>query len=116
MSIVYSLSSLSTGDLVISEVMVDPSAVSDFRGEWFEIYNNTADTVELNGLEVDCGGNNGFTFSGYIQVNSGEETFLGNTNSGSNGNLPTVDGTYSYASCALLQRFHQKLVIPHSIV
>lgn len=95
------LSSLNTGDLIISEVMVDPAAVSDFRGEWFEIYNNTADTVELNGLEVNCGGNNGFTFSGYIQVNSGEEAlFAVNANSGSNGNLPSVDGTYSYSNCA----------------
>jgi hypothetical protein len=95
------LSSLSAGDLVISEVMVDFLAVSDFRGEWFEVYNNTADTVELNGLVVGCGGNNGFTFGGYIQVNSGEEAlFAVNTNSSSNGGLPSVDGTYAYSTCA----------------
>ena len=26
----------------ISEVMHDPSQVADYRGEWFEIYNNTS--------------------------------------------------------------------------
>ena len=96
-----SLSSLSTGDLIISEVMVDPAAVSDFRGEWFEIYNNTSDTVELNGLTVNCGNNNGFTVDSYIQVESGEEALFSlNGNSGSNGGLPAIDGLYAYADCS----------------
>ena len=95
------LSSLSTGDLVISEVMVDPAAVSDFRGEWFEIYNNTADTVELNGLTVDCGNNNGFTVDSYIQVNAGEEALFSlNANASTNGGLPAIDGLYAYADCS----------------
>ena len=96
-----SLSSLSTGDLIISEVMVDPAAVSDFRGEWFEIYNNTSDTVELNGHTVNCGNNNGFTVDSYIQVASGEEAvFSLNGNSASNGGLPAIDGLYAYADCS----------------
>ena len=95
------LSDLSAGDLVISEVMVDPAAVSDFRGEWFEIYNNTADTVQLNGLQVTCGGNAGFTFTGSVLLEGSSEALLAvNLNSGSNGGLNNVDGVYPYSSCA----------------
>ena len=95
------LSSLSTGDLVISEVMVDPSAVSDFRGEWFEIYNNTAETVDLNGMVVSCGGNAGFTVSGSTLVNAGSNALLSvKANSGTNGGMSNVDIEYSYTSCS----------------
>ena len=38
------------GDLVITELMPDPSAVADAEGEWFEVLV-TAD-VDLNGLEL----------------------------------------------------------------
>jgi hypothetical protein len=38
------------GDLVISEVMADPSAVSDSVGEWIELH--VAADVDLNGLAV----------------------------------------------------------------
>jgi hypothetical protein len=38
------------GDLVITEFMADPSAVSDANGEWFEIY--AASSFDLNGLEM----------------------------------------------------------------
>ena len=35
------------GDLVIHEVMIDPSAVSDADGEWVEIYNRGGSPVDL---------------------------------------------------------------------
>ena len=35
------------GDLVIHEVMIDPSAVSDAEGEWVEIYNRGGSPVDL---------------------------------------------------------------------
>lgn len=38
------------GELVITEVMTDPKAVSDTEGEWFEIY--AANSVDLNDLEI----------------------------------------------------------------
>jgi plastocyanin len=51
--------SVGAGDLVITEFMNDPSAVSDGDGEYFEVYNTTARTLHLNGLTVeeDDGGN-----------------------------------------------------------
>src|SRR5262249_54517288 len=38
------------GDLVITEVMANPSAVSDTTGEWFEVYVNR--DIDLNGLQI----------------------------------------------------------------
>jgi hypothetical protein len=36
-------------DIIITEIMPDPSAVSDANGEWFEIYNTTDSPINLNG-------------------------------------------------------------------
>ena len=38
------------GELIVTEVMADPSAVTDTNGEWFEIKNVSADPIELKGL------------------------------------------------------------------
>ena len=35
------------GELVIHELMIDPSAVLDADGEWVELYNNTNDVLDL---------------------------------------------------------------------
>jgi beta-lactamase superfamily II metal-dependent hydrolase len=41
--------------LVISEVMPDPAAVSDERGEWFEVHNPGARAVDLRGYRIASG-------------------------------------------------------------
>jgi hypothetical protein len=41
-----------SGDLVISEVMLNPNAVRDIDGEWFELTNLSGRLVVLNGLEL----------------------------------------------------------------
>ena len=38
------------GDLIFTEVMGNPSAVSDSRGEWVEVYNTTGGRLSLAGL------------------------------------------------------------------
>jgi hypothetical protein len=48
----YGVDGLAAGDLVITEIMYDPDAVSDTDGEWFEVYNGTGDSVNLLGLVV----------------------------------------------------------------
>ncbi len=46
------------GDLLISEVMSNPAAVSDSNGEWFEVYNTRSEAIDLNGLIIrDLGSN-----------------------------------------------------------
>jgi hypothetical protein len=48
---------ISAGDLVITEIMPDPAAVGDPDGEYFEIYNVSSQTINLNGFILkDNGG------------------------------------------------------------
>ncbi|MDH5572730.1 MAG: lamin tail domain-containing protein, partial [Gammaproteobacteria bacterium] len=46
------------GDLVISEVMANPDAVSDTTGEWFEVYNLSHDSLIIDGLLISDNGSN----------------------------------------------------------
>ncbi len=43
-------------DLTLTEVQADPNVVAPYYGEWFEIHNNTADPIELNGLVISRAG------------------------------------------------------------
>ena len=42
----------SPNNIVITEVMVNPAAVSDSYGEWFEIYNNDTISIDLAGWRI----------------------------------------------------------------
>jgi len=39
-------------DLLISEVMVNPAALSDARGEWFELFNPTTEEINLREITI----------------------------------------------------------------
>ncbi len=41
--------SQNVGDLVITEIMQNPKVVSDSFGEYFEIYNTTSNSIDING-------------------------------------------------------------------
>lgn len=43
------------GDLVITELMIDPKAITDAEGEWIELYNATEATLELRDCQLDDG-------------------------------------------------------------
>lgn len=90
------------GDLVISEVMSNPNAVSDANGEWFEIRALAA--VDLNGLEL---GNAQYMMglapdqtlgsNDCLEVASGETVlFARQSDPAVNGGLPTPDFTFSF--------------------
>ncbi|MBU4512413.1 DUF4215 domain-containing protein [Patescibacteria group bacterium] len=40
------------GDIVINEIMQNPAKVSDFGGEWFEVYNTTNNNINLDGCAI----------------------------------------------------------------
>ncbi len=46
------------GDLLITEVMANPTAVSDTNGEWFEIFNQSSNSIDLNRLTISDDGSN----------------------------------------------------------
>jgi hypothetical protein len=43
---------LKGGELLITEIMYDPTALTDAVGEWFEVYNNTNRTLNLQKLVI----------------------------------------------------------------
>jgi hypothetical protein len=56
-----SSAAIAPGDLVISEVMANPAAVSDGNGEWFELYNRSNAAIDLSGLIIHDEGSNSHT-------------------------------------------------------
>jgi len=46
------------GELLITEIMANPEAVSDANGEWVEIWNATNHDLLLNGLTIEDAGSN----------------------------------------------------------
>ena len=41
-----------SGGVLITEIMSNPAAVSDSYGEWFEIFNATDSTIDINGWKI----------------------------------------------------------------
>lgn len=67
------------GDLLITEIMPDPSNLSDTEGEWFEIYNNSDRTINLQNLILDRDGSNVHTISDSIDLLPGEYFVMAKT-------------------------------------
>ncbi len=92
--------SVSAGDLVITEYMQNPAAVSDNDGEWFEIYNATPRTLDINGLILDDGANQ-LTIAGAANVAGFSYVLVAkNADNATNGGLPPVDIEFSNISLA----------------
>lgn len=90
----FVVADLGPGDLVITEIMQNPSGTDTAR-EWFEIYNNFGDTVDLNGLYVYDQGLDDFVVAGPLVVPAGTYVvFGGNNDVGTNGGV-TLDYLYS---------------------
>ncbi len=85
------------GDLVISEIMQNPSAVFDSAGEWFEVYNATASPIEMQGLVFSDNSSNTFTVESSLIVAAGDFVVFGvNGDTGTNGGVP-VDYVWTSA-------------------
>ncbi|MBU1936563.1 lamin tail domain-containing protein, partial [bacterium] len=94
--------SVNPNDLLITEIMPNPNAVFDQNGEWFEVYNTTGSSIDMNGFILrDNGGSH--TISGTAVVASHAYfVFCCNETLATNGGVPT-DYEYPYAYPAGLQ-------------
>ena len=54
----------SPGDLVITEFMANPNAVSDADGEYVELYNRSSTAIDLDGAQLRDDGSNSHTIDG----------------------------------------------------
>jgi len=85
------------GDLLITEIMPNPSALSDTEGEWFEIYNNTDEVINLQNLVLGRDDANLHIISDSIELAPGAYIVLERTD------LATDAGnSYVYGSDILL--------------
>jgi hypothetical protein len=77
------------GQLVISEILADPAAVTDANGEWFEVYNRAAGALQLGGLSVTIGTGTGtFTITTALSMPAGAYFVFGrNGDTTVNGNV-----------------------------
>ncbi|WP_422108066.1 HYR domain-containing protein [Winogradskyella sp.] len=90
---------LATGNLMITEVMQNPDDVTDANGEYFEVYNNETEPVNLKGWTISDSGTDTHTIATDLIV--GPESFivLGiNDDPATNGG---VDVDYEYSGIAL---------------
>jgi hypothetical protein len=82
-------------NLVINEIMQNPSAVADDSGEWFEIYNAGEYMISLQGYSIKDAGTDMHTIEDIILLYPGSFIVLGNNAvSNTNGGL-TIDYQYS---------------------
>jgi hypothetical protein len=52
----------SVGDIIFTEMMIDPKGIPDADGEWIELTNLTNDTLDLSGFAIRDDGRNFFSF------------------------------------------------------
>ncbi len=97
MVIISSLSyGQNVGDIIVTEIIQNPSKVGDSAGEWFEVYNTTDADIDMDGWEIKDDGSNSHIISETLVVPANGFKVLGvNSDSGANGGV-TVD--YSYSS------------------
>ncbi len=96
--LVFSSSSFAAilpGELIISEVMANPAAVSDSNGEWFELYNPTANAIDLNGLSFYDNGSNSHAISETLVISANSYLLMGRNNDASVNGGVTLDYVYS---------------------
>lgn len=77
--------------LIITEVIQNPSAVSDSNGEWFEIYNPSETGVNIDGYTIEDAGSNSHVIDngGSLVVPAEGFIVLGkNTDTATNGGAP----------------------------
>lgn len=79
------------GDVIITEIMQNPAAVLDANGEWFEVYNTTGGTIDMNGWVIMDDGTDSHTINngGPLLIGPGGFLVFGNNgNSSTNGGYP----------------------------
>ncbi len=65
--------------IIITEIMINPGAVEDVDGEWFEVYNTTLDPIDMNGMTISDldGESHTINHGGPLVIYPGEYLILG---------------------------------------
>ncbi len=90
-------SGIGYGKLLITEIMFDPAALSDSEGEWFEIYNNSDKTINLQNLVITRDETNKHTILDFIELQPGDYYVLSRT-----ANATDAPNSYVYGTSVLM--------------
>jgi beta-lactamase superfamily II metal-dependent hydrolase len=94
----FSVSSYA-GQIVINEVMADPSAVLDADGEWFEVTNRGTSAVNIQGWVIAGNNDSNHTIASSVSIPAGGYVVLGkSSNSATNGGVAV---NYAYGAMNL---------------
>jgi hypothetical protein len=92
---------LHAGDVYVTEFLADPSAVPDSSGEYIELYNGTANALDLVGWTISSDDGSSFTILGSLLVDAGGYVVLGvDLDFAANGGV-TVDYAYDGTTFSL---------------
>lgn len=86
------------GDVIVTEIMKDPTVVADSDGEWFELLNTTGADIDLNGWTLLDNDSDSHVIAngGPLTITAGSYLVLGaNGDTGTNGGVTLA---YSYGS------------------
>lgn len=87
------------GEVVISEVMFNPSAATELNGEWIELYNTTASPKLLSGLILEDGSNRTHTLRAGLVIAPGAYVVLVSRQAGAvDAMIPAAAIVYDYAT------------------
>lgn len=83
------------GDIIITEIMQNPSAAADADGEYFEVYNTTGSAIDMIGWTISDADSESHTIGSTLVVPANGYAVLGiNSDSVTNGGV-SVDYQYS---------------------
>ena len=68
---------LTVHPLVITEILQNPSATSDYVGEWFEVHNPGTEPVDMNGYTIKDDDHDHFVIDGTVVVPAGGYALFG---------------------------------------
>lgn len=88
------------GDLVFSELLINPVAVDDHLGEWVELYNTSGHAIDIGGYSFHDDGDDFFVLDGPLVVDSHDYIVLcASLNTNQNGGVP-CDGWFDRPTSA----------------
>lgn len=109
MSAAFDVIEFSAPDLIVTEVMQNPSAVGDNDGEYFEVFNTTASPINMNGYVIEDLGADSFTVLTDVIVPAGGFAVFGNNADNIFNGDYTVD--YEYGGDMFLSNSDDEIVI-----
>ena len=84
---------LAYGDLLITEIMYNPTALSDTEGEWFEVYNHSDQSINLQNLILGRDEANRHTITESLTLSPGAYVIFERGDSATTASLSYVFGS-----------------------